>query len=60
MMRKQLFPLIHKYTQEFLNGYIQKNEILNDIENYIIPPGLGNDAGIVGSIALAVEAVKNA
>ena len=60
MMRKQLFPLIHKYTQEFLNGYIQKDEILNDIENYIIPPGLGNDAGIVGSIALAVEAVKNA
>ena len=59
MMRKQLFPLIHKYTQEFLNGYIQKDEILKDIENYIIPPGLGNDAGIVGSIALAVEAVKS-
>ena len=30
MHQKQLFPMIHKYTQEFLNGYIQKEEVTTD------------------------------
>ena len=36
MHQKQLFPMIHKYTQEFLNGYIQKEEVTTDkIKDYI-------------------------
>jgi len=36
-----------------LNGYVQVPAILRDIECYIVPPGLGNRAGVLGAIALA-------
>lgn len=57
MKQKQLFPLIHKYTKEFLNNYIQKDEILKNIENYIVYPELGDNAGICGALALAKQAL---
>jgi len=57
MHKKNVLPAVHKYTKEFLNDYIQKDEVTKNIDSYIITPGLGDNAGIVGSIALAVEAV---
>lgn len=54
MHQKQLFPQIHKYLQERLNGYIQKEEITTDkIKDYVVYPGLGDNAGICGALALA-------
>ena len=54
MHQKQLFPLIHKYLQERLNGYIQKDEITTDaIKDYVVYPGLGDNAGVCGALALA-------
>ena len=59
MHQKQLFPMIHKYTQEFLNGYIQKEEVTTDkIKDYIVYPKLGDNAGVVGALALAMSVVK--
>ena len=59
MHQKQLFPMIHKYTQEFLNGYIQKEEVITDkIKDYIVYPELGDNAGVVGALALAMSVVK--
>lgn len=59
MHQKQLFPMIHKYTQEFLNGYIQKEEVTTDkIKDYIVYPELGDNAGVVGALALAMSVVK--
>lgn len=58
MKQKQLFPLIRKNVQEFLNGYVHKKEILEDIDNYIVYPGLGDEAGFVGSIALGKIALE--
>ena len=58
MQQTQLFPMIRKYTKEFLNEYIKKNEVINDIDNYIVPNGLGSDAMIIGAFALAIEADK--
>lgn len=55
MAQKQLFPLIRKKTASFLNGYIQTNEILEGIEEYIVPPGLGTQSGILGAKALAED-----
>ena len=48
-----------KYVLEFLNGYVQKEEILEKIEDYIVYPGLGDEAGFVGSIALGKIALEN-
>lgn len=52
MHQEQLFPLIRKYTLEFMNGYIVTPE-LEDIDNYIVPASLHDDQGIMGCIRLA-------
>lgn len=58
MHQLQLFPMIHKYVQEMLNGYIQKEEITTDkIKEYIVAPGLGDNAGVCGALALAKSAL---
>jgi fructokinase len=58
MEQEQLYPLIRRRVQELLNNYISAEEIQQDIDNYIIPPGLGAQAGILGAIALAQQAAS--
>jgi fructokinase len=53
MERSFLFPLVRKKTLEILNGYVQNETLLNNIDEYIVPPGLGNRSGSLGAIALA-------
>jgi len=59
MHQLHLFPRIHKRTLELLNGYVAHPDILEHIEDYIVPPGLGDNAGAVGSLLLAVQALEN-
>jgi fructokinase len=56
MKQRQLFPLIHNRVQELLNGYIQAPAIIDEIDEYIVPPGLGDWAGVLGAMALAQQA----
>ena len=58
MHQLHLFPKIRKRTQELLNGYVASKTILENIDAYIVPPGLGDNAGAAGSLLLAVEALK--
>ena len=53
MQQAQLFPLIRQKVQALLNEYVQAPEILDQIDAYIVPPGLGSLAGVLGAIALA-------
>lgn len=55
MEQSQLFPMIRREAQRMLNGYIQSPEILEprSVSEYIVPPGLGKRAGVLGAIALA-------
>jgi fructokinase len=53
MRARQLFPLIRSRVQGLLNEYIQSPEILDHINRYIVPPALGDQAGVLGAIALA-------
>jgi fructokinase len=39
-----------------LNSYVQSPTILEHIDDYIVLPGLRNRAGVLGSVALAMEA----
>jgi fructokinase len=55
MHRKQLFPMIREKVLASLGGYIKAGEILDDIEGYIVPPLLGDEAGVLGGIALAMQ-----
>jgi len=53
MEQAQLFPLILREVQQLLNGYVQSPVIIENIDAYIVPPGLGKRAGVLGAIALA-------
>jgi len=53
MEQSQLFPLIRQKVQSLLNGYVQSPAILERIDEYIVAPGLGKQAGVLGAIALA-------
>ncbi len=55
MEQEQLFPAIRDKVQQLLSGYIQAPEIIEQIDRYIVPPGLGNRAGVLGGLALALE-----
>lgn len=56
MEQEHLLPRIRRRVLELLKGYIQRPEILRDMDTYIVPPGLGNRAGVLGAIALAQDA----
>lgn len=56
MHQAQLFPLIRTKVQRILNGYVQMPAILKDIDGYIVPPALGDTAGVAGAFALAMGA----
>jgi fructokinase len=53
MQQGQLFPLIRVEVASQLNGYVQAPAILDQIDQYIVPPGLGAQAGVLGALALA-------
>jgi fructokinase len=56
MNQRHLFPLIQREVQSLLNGYIQAPDVLKHIDTYIVPPGLGNQVGVLGALALAEQA----
>lgn len=55
MKQQQLFPLIRKNVKELLSGYVQTKEILDNIDEYIVYPDLGDSAGLLGAVALALN-----
>jgi fructokinase len=55
MQREFLFPKIHHRVRELLNGYVSSKKVLEEIEDCIVPPGLGNQSGSLGAIALAMQ-----
>ncbi len=54
MHNLHLFPIVHKHVKQLLNGYIQHDQLLENIHTYIVPPQLGDNAGLLGSIALTL------
>ena len=50
-----LFAKIRQKVQKILNGYLKSDILLNNIDRYIVPPGLANRAGVLGAIALAAD-----
>lgn len=52
MKQTHLFPMIRKKTAQYMNQYIETEE-LRDMEHYIMPAKLNGTQGIVGCLALA-------
>ncbi len=55
MEQPQLLPLVRGNVQQLLNSYVQSPSILEEIDNYIVLPGLGKRSGVLGAIALACQ-----
>ncbi|MCY2992431.1 MAG: ROK family protein [Planctomycetota bacterium] len=55
MDQQHLFPLVRRKVQQYLAGYVQSPAILDRIADYIVPPGLGSRAGVLGALALAQQ-----
>jgi fructokinase len=51
----RLLDRVRDEVQGLLNAYVQAPEILDDIEHYVVPPGLGGRAGVLGALALAQQ-----
>jgi len=58
MAQSHLFPMVRRQVQVLLNGYIAAPEILERIEDFIVPPALGPQAGVLGALALAEKVVN--
>lgn len=57
MKQTQVFPIIYNYLKKLLNHYVLLPELDETIDSYIVSPGLGDNAGVVGSLLLADRAL---
>ncbi len=55
MRRKFLFAEIRNRIPARLNGYVRRAELLDHLDEYIVPPQLGEDSGVFGALALAQQ-----
>ncbi|NJL95644.1 MAG: ROK family protein [Anaerolineae bacterium] len=55
MRQTQLFPLVRKKVQYLLNGYVQHALLQEGITQFVVPPALGDHAGVLGALALAQQ-----
>ena len=48
-----LLPMVRQNLCGLLNGYVRTPQILEKMHDYVVPPALGENAGVLGAIALA-------
>ena len=48
-----LLEAVQCKVKKFMNGYVQSPVLLDEVENYILLPALGNRSGGLGAIAMA-------
>ena len=53
MEQKQLFPMIRHDLNERIARYIE----IDDLDTFIVPPGLSSRSGVLGALALAQELI---
>jgi fructokinase len=52
MARAQLYPLVRAGVSELLAGYLVSPSLADGLERYIVPPALGERAGVLGALLL--------
>ena len=52
-----LLDKVRQKTADYLNGYVQHPAYTQEIERTIVPPALGDRAGVLGAIALGRRAI---
>ena len=60
MQQEHLFPKIRKYVHEQLGGYVASERLDEEnLNNYIVPPALGNNSGVTGALLLGARLIYN-
>jgi len=59
MNEPSLLPLVRSHVQVLASGYFDAPELGEAIEHYIVPPALGDHAGVLGAIELARRATAS-
>ena len=60
MQVSALFPLVRRYLERSLAGYVQADSLREGMDQYVVPPDLGTHSGIAGALALAERTLTNA
>jgi len=60
MHEPSLLPLVRRRVRELASGYIDAPELGEAVDTYIVPPALGDRAGVLGAFELARRAVDGA
>ena len=55
MERPGLMGGVRRELTRLLGGYLQRPELTGDLTNFLVAPQLGDDAGVLGAIALAAD-----
>jgi fructokinase len=58
--QRHLLPRVRQQLKALLNGYIQAPEMLDDMDEYVVPPALGSRSGVIGALVLAAQAATQA
>jgi fructokinase len=58
MQVEQLYPLVRRHLTKSLCGYVQAEDVTGGIDKFVVPPLLGQQAGIAGGLALAERAAR--
>lgn len=56
MRQRALLGRVREKLKARLNGYLQAEAIEEKLESYVVAPALGENAGVLGALALAAEA----
>ena len=58
MQQQWLFPMIRAELVQILNGYVRSDDLVERVDQYVVPPKLGNRSGIAGALVLAEKAYQ--
>ncbi len=56
MQTPHLIDKVRDRVREYLHGYLSHPYLMEEIDQYIVAPGLGGQAGVLGAVGLAQQA----
>lgn len=58
MSQTRLLPMIRDRMKHWLHGYVDRPQVLEGLDEFIVAPALGAQAGVLGALALGIDAAK--
>ena len=58
MGRSGLIERVRARLAELIGGYLDRPELEGDLRDYLVAPALGDDAGVLGAVALAADRLQ--